>query len=216
MQPGVIDRQTGGWSDDAAGEARVSTARNRRRRTAHGLSLLLPLIVAVSACEPSDSGNDASSNPTEPSTRGSTPSRTSPADAARAQALSTYRAMWRDWVVAGRTADYRSPTLADHAIGQALRLLVGGLHEANQQGVVIKGEPVLHPKVTALKPSTTRPSAAEITDCLDSARWLSYDKRTGELQDNTPGGHRRVTATVGNIAGSWKVTVLTVKGLGTC
>jgi hypothetical protein len=211
----VIDLQA---KEDVAtvGEACVSAARNRTGRNGRALALLVPLIVALGACKASDADSNAGSRSTVPSTQRSTPSPKSSGHAARTEALATYRAMWQDWVVAGRTADYRAPALADHAAGQALRLLVGGLREANQRGVVIKGEPLLHPKVTALKPSSARPSAAEITDCLDSTRWLSFNKRTGKLQDDTPGGHRRVTATVGHIAGNWKVTVLTVRGLGTC
>ncbi|HEY6798310.1 MAG TPA: hypothetical protein VI248_26830 [Kineosporiaceae bacterium] len=132
----------------------------------------------------------------------------------RAVALATYRAMWADMVEAGKTADYQSPALARHAAQQALQLLVSGLYDAYKDNVVMKGQPTFDPQVTSLTPAD-HPVAVSISDCMDGTHWLNY-KRTGELQDNTPGGRHRATATVGLLDGAWKVTHLQVQGVGTC
>jgi hypothetical protein len=192
----------------------MSSACNRRTRSGKAVSLLVPLIVALAACESSGGESDAGSKPKAPSTLQSTPSPTPSADAGSVQALAAYRAMWQAMVDAGRTADYRSPALGRHATGQAQALLVSGLYDAHRQGVVIKGEPKMQPKVTALKPAETS-QAAEIVDCLDARNWLNF-KRSGDLRDQTPGGRHRVTATVGHLSSGWKVTRLRVQDVGTC
>lgn len=122
--------------------------------------------------------------------------------------------MWADMVTAGRTADYESPALAKHAASQALQLLVSGLYQAHKKNLVIKGEPTLDPRVTALTP-TDNPVAATIADCFDDTHWLNY-KPNGQLQDDVPGGKHKTTATVGLLDGTWKVTKLQVQGVGTC
>jgi hypothetical protein len=77
-----------------------------------------------------------------------------------------------------------------------------------------KGEPVLHPTVAALKP-LTNPTRATVRDCLDDTHWLNY-KSSGGLQDNQPGGHRLVNATVTLAGGVWKVSILQTGAEGTC
>jgi hypothetical protein len=137
----------------------------------------------------------------------------SPTDV-RAIAVDVYRAMWQDMVEAGKTADYSSPRLADHATSQALQLLYQGLLAAHQQNLVIKGEPHFAPTVTGVTPASS-PVAVSITDCMDDTRWLNYT-RDGRLQNNNPGGKHHTTATVGLLNGRWMVTRLQVAGIGTC
>jgi hypothetical protein len=136
------------------------------------------------------------------------------ADAARRDALVAYRAMWQDMVVAGRTADYESPALAYHASGDALSLLVKGLYNDKQSGVVIKGRLELNPQVTSLIP-VDGPNEADIVDCSNDSRWLEY-KLDGQLADNTPGGRRHVEAIVTKSGGVWRVDKLAVQAVGTC
>ena len=69
---------------------------------------------------------------------------------AAASALAAYRAMWADMVTASLTSDYQSPLLPEHASGEALSVLVQGLAKNQAQGIVAKGEPVLHPQITSL------------------------------------------------------------------
>ena len=179
-----------------------------------GLVALVPLL--LSGCSASSSSTGATpAGSTGPSESTSAITSSSPTFASvETRALATYRAMWADMVTAGRTADYESPLLAKHAASQALQLLVSGLYEAHKKNVVIKGEPALNPRVTALTPADN-PAAATIADCFDDSHWLNY-KPNGQLQDDVPGGKHNTTATVGNLDGTWKVTRLQVQGVGTC
>lgn len=115
---------------------------------------------------------------------------------------------------AGATANYQDPALSRHASGAALSVLVRGLFWYKQKGLVIKGEPVMHPKVTSLDPAD-KPTRANILDCFDDSHWLIY-KASGGLQDAQPGGHRRVTAVVQTITGAWRVTQLSTGPEGSC
>jgi hypothetical protein len=122
--------------------------------------------------------------------------------------------MWRDMVEAGKTADFGSPKLADHAASQAWQLLYGGLVSAHQDGVVLLGEPTFEPRATGVTPPTN-PVAVSIVDCVDSTHWREYTA-SGQLKDDQPGGRHRATATVGRLEGTWKVTQLHVEAVGTC
>lgn len=170
--------------------------------------LIVATSVVLSAC--------ASGSPvTSPSTtaRRST-SATKPPTGAAASALAAYRAMWANMATASLTSDYQSPLLSDHASGEALSVLVQGVAENQSQGIVTKGEPVLHPQVTSLTPAGG-PTQATITDCFDARHWLDY-KTSGGLANSTPGGKHATTAIVLDTSGAWKVTQLAVQAAGTC
>lgn len=122
--------------------------------------------------------------------------------------------MWADMVTASRTSDYRSPLLPDNALGEALSVLVQGLAKNQQQGIVTKGAPVLHPSVSSLTPAGN-PTQATIIDCFDARDWLEY-KTSGGLANSTPGGQHATTAILVNTGGIWKVTQLAVQAAGTC
>ena len=143
-----------------------------------------------------------------------TPSASSVLSSAAASAVAAYDAMWQDMATAATTADYQSPLLAHHAAGDALSVLTRGLYTDKRLGLVVRGEPVMHPKVTQLLPEAS-PTKATIVDCFDDRNWLNY-KASGGLQNNTPGGLHRTTAVVTDINGTWKVTELAAQGPGTC
>jgi hypothetical protein len=185
-------------------------------RGASGPSTILAVLtavtisVAVAAC---GSGASPSAGPASHRTASSTSTTQTPTGAA-ASALSAYRGMWGDMVNASLTSDYQSPLLPEHASGQALSVLVQGLAKNQAQGIVIKGEPVLHPQITSLTPIGS-PTQATISDCLDDSHWLQY-KATGGLTDNTPGGRHAASAIVAENGDTWKVTQLAVQVTDTC
>jgi hypothetical protein len=122
--------------------------------------------------------------------------------------------MWADMVIASRTSDYQSPLLPQHASGDALSLLIQGLAKNQEQGIVAKGQPVLHPVVTSLSPAN-KPTKATISDCFNDTDWLEY-KASGGLVNNIPGGNRATSAIVVDTDGVWKVTQLAVQTTSTC
>ena len=142
-------------------------------------------------------------------------SPSSPAQAAARLALAAYTGMWKEMQAAGVTADWTDPRLASYASGQALSILVTGLRDARDKGIVIKGTIVTHPRAGSVTPEG-RPDRVVVTDCLDDAHWLNYVAATGKLQNNVPGGHRLVQAVVTKAAGRWTVSQLAVHAEGTC
>lgn len=188
---------------------RLASKSTRSSRVIAGLALCAAA-VALAAC---GSGSSPAAAPTidRPATPTST---TQMPTGAAAEALTVYRAMWTDMVTAARTSDYQSPLLPENASGNALSVLVQGLAKNQQQGIVTKGEPILHPQVTSLSPAGS-PTQAAITDCFDARQWLEY-KTSGGLVNSTPGGRHATTAIVVDTNGTWKVTQLAVQAAGTC
>ncbi|MEU4889513.1 MULTISPECIES: hypothetical protein [Streptomyces] len=153
----------------------------------------------------------ASSDPEHPSER---VSETPDAPNARAvesrEAVATYRAMWDDAVAAAATSDAKHPRLHAHASAGALELLRYMMSENRKKGLVAKGRLHLDPEVE--KSQATR---VVIRDCADATGWLRYAE-DGELENDVPGGHHRVDATVRQRSGMWRVEDLYLHEAGTC
>jgi len=122
--------------------------------------------------------------------------------------------MWRVYAVAARTADYTSPALARYAAGDALMVLVRSLYNDHQRRVVIRGRPVLHPRVVSLAPATS-PVQARVVDCLNDRHWLTYS-RSGAPAAGAPAGPHRVAARLRLFGSVWKVTFFVAEKAGTC
>lgn len=143
-------------------------------------------------------------------------SASSPADVARRQAITAYQGMWRDFADAATTSDWRSPTLAHNATGDALSVLSRTMYADHYNGLVSRGQPVNNPRVSSVEPAEA-PTTVMISDCGDDSHWLKYRADNGQLADDTPGGQRAITAEV-KLAqdGTWKVTRFAVEAVGTC
>jgi hypothetical protein len=137
-----------------------------------------------------------------------------PTASVTATAINDYRTMWADLVTAARTSNYQSKLLPQHATRDALSLLVQGLAEDRELGIVTKGQPVLQPSISSLTPATN-PTKASIIDCFDNTHWVEYNTN-GKLQKNAPGGRHATTADLVRMGSTWKVTELTVRATGTC
>ncbi|MFY1632348.1 hypothetical protein ACN27F_03515 [Solwaraspora sp. WMMB335] len=137
-----------------------------------------------------------------------------PSDAAERDVLAAYRGMWDALVEAGKVSDPDAPDLREHAIDQALTLIVSALYINREQGEIILGELVLDPEVTALTPAE-EPTRATVLDCVNDENWLEY-KASGGLANDVPGGRHRTTATVDRTAEGWRVSWLIVEEAGTC
>ncbi|HWO67481.1 MAG TPA: hypothetical protein VNO31_46355 [Umezawaea sp.] len=137
-------------------------------------------------------------------------------DKAKNGALAAYRGMWQDFVEAGRTSDWQSSKLGQHATGIALTNLSRGLYADHYNGLVTKGEPVLNPSVSSTAPAPD-PNKVIVADCGDSTNWLKYRADNGQLSDTEPGGRQMINAIVEKQAdGSWKVSDFGVHDVGTC
>lgn len=174
--------------------------------------------VALVACS-AGTANGPALGTRQPLTSATTPTATSPVsvvDKAKQEALAAYRGMWQDFVAAGITSDWRSPTLGQYATGVALTNLSRGLYADHYNGLVTKGEPVLDPSVLSVDPPQD-PTTVVVTDCGDSTRWLKYRANNGHLADDKPGGRSLINAIVDKQPdGSWKVSDYGVHEIGTC
>jgi hypothetical protein len=140
----------------------------------------------------------------------------SPADVARHQAIAAYLGMWRDFADVATTSDWRSPTLARNATGDALSTLSRGLYADHYNGLVSRGRPVNNPQVSAVDP-VDFPTKVVISDCGDSTNWVKYRADNGQPANDGPGGRRQIHAIVKKaVDGSWKVTDFGVQAVGTC
>ncbi len=210
----------GSMTSISAAAKQLPRSRQGRGRVwiAAGLALM-----ALSGC--TGPGESNSSLPSDPSTAPvetlvltSTPttSTVAAADKAEQDALAAYRAMWQDFVAAGRTSDWQSPDLGRHATGIALQNMSRGLYTDHQNGVVTGGEPILNPAVSSAEPAIN-PTKVKVTDCGDSTNFLKYDAKTGQPTDDEPGGRQLINATVELQSDhSWKVSDFGVHEVGSC
>ena len=128
--------------------------------------------------------------------------------------LNAYTGMWRAYAVAARTADYQAGSLSRYAAGDALMVLTRALLNDHQQGVVLRGAPVLDPQVTAMTPLAD-PDSSSVTDCADDSKWLQYST-SGQPASGAPAGRHRIYAQLQLFGPVWKVTGLVVEAAGTC
>ncbi len=167
-------------------------------------------VFSLSACTSSPAGVASSTSTSH------APPSTAPVNGEEAgtEVLAAYRSMWSDLVTAASTSDYRSPLLAQHASGTALKLFVQGLARDQLAGIVTRGEPTLDPRITSLSPAAD-PMHATVSDCFDDTHWVEFTT-SGKRAKNAAGGRRATTAVMVREAGTWKTTELTVGNVGTC
>jgi hypothetical protein len=133
-----------------------------------------------------------------------------------AQAVAAYLAMWQDFAAAGRKSDWESRRLATHATGAALSVMSRSLYADHYNGLITRGAPVDHPRVTSVD-LPGAPTKVLIGDCGDSRHWLKYRVGDGRRADSSPGGRRAITAEVARQpGGAWKVDRFAVGELGSC
>ena len=129
-------------------------------------------------------------------------------------ARQAYLGMWQAFFTASRTADYQSPSLDRYAAGSALELLIRGLYQYHQEGIVTRGTPSHKVAVTMTKTSLGTPEA-KVTDCSDSAGSGTYYKSGKPAAGESP-GRQAIYAQVQPFDGTWKVTYLVVEKAGSC
>jgi len=129
-------------------------------------------------------------------------------------ARQAYLGMWQAFFTASRTADYQSQSLDRYAAGSALELLVHGLYQYHQEGIVTRGTPSHDVAVTMTKTSLGTPEA-KVTDCSDSAGSGTYYK-SGQPAAGGATGRQAIYAQVQPFDGTWKVTYLVVEKAGSC
>jgi hypothetical protein len=177
------------------------------------IRLTLVAVLALSGCtgKPTASTTPPASAPT---TVPSAPSGAS-ASAPTEQAVAAYLNLLHAFVAASNSGSTDTREMAKYATGSALDLLAQGLTDNKKQGVKTAGQPgVSQPKVVKADP-TANPIKVDVTGCVDDTNWKFY-KYDGKPADNTPSGRRATNAEITNVGGTWRVTLLAIRGVGTC
>jgi hypothetical protein len=173
------------------------------------LGLLASCTSTSSGAAPPSSGSTAS---TPSSVTSFSPNPTQQAGDA---ALAAYRGFRQAQVRAEANADAAGSGLERYAFDKALDGVYSAILFFRQQGIVVRGQPVLNPTVTSVTLGTT-PRVA-IQDCFDTSKWETVYKATGKSAV-APGQARRsvVTATVETYRGQWMVRTVTNQRDRTC
>ena len=176
-----------------------------------GLLLLAGVAAGCTSDRQPDSAASASRAPV-PSLRAPSEDARSTADA---KAIAAYRGMWNAYASAGESVEPGHGDLARYTTGDALDALSEALDGYSKKDQVMKGRPVLNPRVLSRSPGNPV-RQMEIKDCADTSDWLVFDKN-GAPADDEPGGRRSIGATVKDTGnGVWKVSLFGVREVGTC
>lgn len=84
------------------------------------------------------------------------------------------------------------------------------MRQDRQKGLVAKGQ--VRPDPAVVSSSATQ---VVIRDCSDDSHWLLYT-RDGRPENDVPGGHHRIDATVVLRSNRWRVESLYVHEMGSC
>jgi hypothetical protein len=180
--------------------------------TAAGLSVASVLLAGCTG-----TGDSAPSSSPSPSATVSSSPSTDPQAAAKATVLAVYRKMWAAKTKAYATAKMPDD-LAHYATDKALSNIKLTLIYYQDHGTVMKGEPKIAPKVTAI--SIGSPSSeATITDCVDASSYIEVYRKTGKPIDtaNPTASYRYVmTAAARTVGGTWMITDTSIDRTSTC
>jgi hypothetical protein len=170
--------------------------------------LLLGAVLVLASC----SGGGGGEGVVAPTTSGQAPTTAAatttsgPSEADTEAVLAAYRAFWDDIIAVGRTADWQSPRLAEHATGSALRQLRAQFREVKARGWIAKGTVKVDPVVASM--TATR---ATIRDCVDTTGYGRYDPNAGRWID-PPGGQPDAERVQLIFSDGWKVADTMVTG----
>jgi hypothetical protein len=120
--------------------------------------------------------------------------------------LAAYRGFWADVIEAGKTADWRSPRLDDHATDRALANVRRDYQRLQANGEVVRGTVRLHPSVVSVQGTT-----AVVHDCNDATDFLRYDAKTGAPKEQRKTDIAEAEVTLRLVNGSWLVSQTVVK-----
>ncbi len=178
------------------------------RQALVGIALgLAAMLAACSSPAKTDTGPATTFTQAASST---SPTPTSTTADAEAAVLAAYRAYWDDVIAVGKTSDWRSSRLADHAAGEALAQARATFRTLKARGLVARGTVDLRPTVLSVKASR-----ATLYDCNSTSNFLAYDAKTGALRDKSSGRRNGKTVTLVLERGTWKV-VKVVTEVGRC
>ncbi|MGA5442465.1 hypothetical protein ACPCKW_23510 [Streptomyces griseoincarnatus] len=168
---------------------RTGRRRQHLRGTAGAVALLTATALLAGCGSSDDTKTEASPSP---STTSGSPSP-DPTQEAKDQVLAVYQGMWKETAKIYNTGSFKGTELTKYAGDKALAKVRVAAIYYQDNNLVVKGEPKLSPKVTALSLGTD-PKTATIVDCVDSTNFVPENKNTGKKSE-LDGDNRRHTQT---------------------
>ena len=174
-------------------------------------ALMLLLVAGCTASSDPTPSPTATPSQTPTPTEGPSPSLTPDEESA----LAAYLGFRDVQVRAEADPSQPFPELEEFAADQAFADELANLATLTQAGIVMSGEPVFDPAVTATEDGD--PPSVTIEDCVDVSGWVPVYVATGESAA-APGSPERVlaTATVSPRVGAWKVVAIATDRSGEC
>ena len=171
------------------------------------LAALAVLSLAVSGC----SGSSSGAKPPTPTTERPADSTTTTGKPALAdEVVAGYRAFWDAYLAAADPMNPENPRLGERATGNELETVQKAFLARRSVGEVIRGTLDLAPRVATINPDGT---AATVQDCYADHTGI-YDAASGTRKDKESGVRHLVRVEMTLIAGTWKVSTLTLEGDG--
>jgi hypothetical protein len=109
-----------------------------------------------------------------------------------------------------------SADLGQYAHDKALADINDTAFYYQQHNIIVKGQPVLSPRVASIS-AGIQPYRAAITDCIDSTHFVEVDKSTGKAVPLLDKSQRHVvTAHAQTLSGRWVIMNFTISRNQTC
>lgn len=203
----------------AASQQAYSGVRTRKRNRAAALFLALCTAGVLTACSSDDSTPDAdkSSAPASSPVKDKPSQSTDPQARERQAVLKVYSRMWEEQVKAYAKADDKGTDLKKYVTKDALGLAMGDMLSMREAGTVTRGAPEHDTKVTSTDLDAKIPRA-QLTDCLDVAKWETVKKKTGKALPVSPDMPMRYETTVDaeKWGKQWMITKIKTHGDRSC
>ncbi|MFE1556106.1 hypothetical protein ACFW6V_14155 [Streptomyces sp. NPDC058734] len=146
-------------------------------------AILLTVCVALTAACTASSGSDNEKDKAASPAASAAPSKSAtldPAEAAKADALTAYKAYWTELPKAYAVTAIEGTDLKKYAAADALNKAMEEIANLKTNGRVMTGEPVVsNATVTGAELEKKTPNAS-VSACLDVAKWKITDKKTGQ------------------------------------
>src|SRR4051794_15435590 len=132
-----------------------------------------------------------------------------PSGTTRVLVLRAYTGYWTAQVKALNSGQLAGAGLGTYVTGAALSAANANSFRLTRAGMLMTGQPLHNPVVTALGPidSTTGSQTATLTDCVDVTGWHQIDAKTHQLQDPAKRLTRyRAVVTARTVGGVWMIS----------
>ncbi|TDU67932.1 hypothetical protein [Streptomyces sp. KS 21] len=173
-------------------------------------AFLLTVCVALTAACTSSSGTDNEKDKAATPTTSAVPSKSAsldPTEAAKADALTAYKAYWTELPKAFAVPAIEGTDLKRYAVADALNNAMETVANLKTNGRVMTGEPVLsNATVTGAELEKKTPNVS-VSACLDVSKWKITDKKTGQPAPVASSAVSKyvITSLMERWDGSWKV-----------